>query len=195
MKKKLFEVVIWGIILMPQYSLAKVENAIFAGGCFWCMEYPFEKLNGVQSVVSGYIGGKKENPTYEEVSSGDSGHIESVQVTFDDKVISYEDLLKTFWTNIDPLDPQGQFCDKGDQYLSGIFFLNDQQKSSAEKSLQNHQSNARFKGKKIVTFIKLASHFYKAEDYHQDYYKKNPIRYKFYRYNCGRDKRLDEVWK
>lgn len=195
MKKNLLAAVIIGIISMPQYSIAKVEKAIFAGGCFWCMEHPFEKLDGVQSVVSGYTGGKKENPTYKEVSSGSSGHVESVQVTFDDKLISYKELLKTYWKNIDPLDPKGQFCDKGEQYQSGIFFLNDQQKSAAERSLENHQNEPRFKGEKIVTFIKPASTFYEAEDYHQDYYKNNPVRYKFYRYNCGRDKRLEEVWK
>lgn len=178
-----------------KYSHAKVEKAIFAGGCFWCMEVPFEKLKGVQSVVSGYTGGGKANPTYEEVSSGGSGHIESIQVTYDDSIISYEDLLKTYWKNIDPVDSKGQFCDKGDQYLSGIFYLNDLQKMLAEKSLEKFQEDPRFKGKKIATFVKAASPFYDAEDYHQDYYKKNPIRYKFYRFNCGRDKRLNEVWK
>lgn len=195
MKKYLLATVLLVFVFLPQQSMAKVEKAVFAGGCFWCLEPPFEKLNGVQSVVSGYTGGKKENPTYKEVSSGSSGHIESVQVTFDDKIISYDELLKTYWKNIDPLDPDGQFCDKGEQYTSGIFFLNDDQKSAAEISLKKHQSEQRFKGKKIVTFLREASVFYEAEDYHQDYYMKNPVRYKFYRYNCGRDKRLEEVWQ
>jgi methionine-S-sulfoxide reductase len=195
MLKKLFSAILFSLAFTPSYSIAEVEKAVFAGGCFWCMEAPFEKLKGVQSVVSGYIGGEKKNPTYKEVSSGASGHIEAVQVTFDNKLVSYDDLLKTYWKNIDPLDPSGQFCDKGEQYQSGIFFLNNQQKDAAEKSLLNHQKDSRFKGKKIVTFIKSASVFYEAEDYHQDYYKKNPVRYKFYRYNCGRDKRLEEVWK
>ena len=195
MLKKLFSAILFSLALTPSYSFAEEEKAVFAGGCFWCMEAPFEKLKGVQSVVSGYIGGEKKNPTYKEVSSGASGHIESVQVIFDNKLVSYDDLLKTYWKNIDPLDPNGQFCDKGEQYQSGIFFLNNQQKDASEKSLLNHQKDSRFKGKKIVTFIKSASVFYEAEDYHQDYYKKNPVRYKFYRYNCGRDKRLEEVWK
>jgi methionine-S-sulfoxide reductase len=195
MKKYLLATVLLVFVFLPQQSMAKVEKAVFAGGCFWCLEPPFEKLNGVQSVVSGYTGGKKENPTYKEVSSGSSGHIESVQVTFDDKIISYDELLKTYWKNIDPLDPDGQFCDKGEQYTSGIFFLNDDQKSAAEISLKKHQNEQRFKGKKIVTFLRKASVFYEAEDYHQDYYMKNPVRYKFYRYNCGRDKRLEEVWQ
>ena len=195
MLKKLFSSGIFIFALTPHYSFAEVEKAVFAGGCFWCMEAPFEKLKGVQSVVSGYVGGKKKNPTYKEVSSGSSGHVEAVQVTFDNKVIPYDELLKIYWKNIDPLDPNGQFCDKGEQYQSGIFFLNNQQKDAAEKSLFDHQKESRFEGKKIVTSIKPASSFYEAEDYHQDYYKKNPIRYKFYRYNCGRDKRLEEVWK
>jgi len=195
MKKNHLAAILLSVFLLPLNSIAKVENAIFAGGCFWCMEHPFEKLSGVQSVVSGYTGGKKNGPTYEEVSSGRSGHIESVQVFYDDKIITYGDLLKTYWKNIDPLDPDGQFCDKGEQYRSGIFYLNDEQKALARKSLQDHQNESRFKGKKIVTFIKEASTFYEAEYYHQDYYKKNPVRYKFYLFNCGRDKRLDEIWK
>lgn len=195
MKKNLLIAALLTTFSLPRTSFAKIEKAIFAGGCFWCMELPFEKMTGVHAVVSGYTGGKKANPTYEEVSSGGSGHIESIQVTYDDKIISYENLLKTFWTNVDPLDANGQFCDKGEQYQSGIFYLNDLQRKLAEVSLKEHQENLRFKDKKIATFLKQASVFYKAEDYHQDYYKKNPVRYKFYRFNCGRDKRLDEVWK
>lgn len=189
-----------GLLLMllftstPITTFAATEKAVFAGGCFWCMEYPFEQLNGVQSVVSGYIGGKKDRPTYEEVSSGETGHIESIEVTFDNKVVSYQDLLNVFWKNIDPLDAKGQFCDKGEQYTSGIFYTNSSQKELADKSLVGHQKSKRFAGEKIATFIRSSETFFAAEDYHQDYYKKNPLRYKYYRYNCGRDKRLEKVW-
>lgn len=189
---------IWAVSLclfmIPLHSFAAVEKAILAGGCFWCMEVPYEKLPGVQSVESGYTGGNKLNPTYKEVSSGNSGHTESVEITFDNKVITYEKLLDIFWKNIDPLDESGQFCDKGEQYKSGIFFLSETQKNEAEKSLKKVQALQKFKKEKIATFIRPASVFYKAEDYHQDYYKKNPIRYKYYRFSCGRDKRLKELW-
>ncbi len=168
------------------------QTAIFAGGCFWCMEPPYEKLIGVESAISGYIGGEKANPTYEEVSSGSSGHIEAIKITFDNTKISYDKLLDVFWKNIDPLDTKGQFCDKGEQYTSGIFYQSEEQEKSAKASLAKIKS--KFKGKKVATFIREAKTFYDAEDYHQDYYKKNPVRYKFYRYNCGRDKRLEEVW-
>lgn len=170
----------------------KEQKAIFAGGCFWCMEPPFEKLPGVISVESGYTGGHIDNPTYEIISTGTSGHIESVQIIYDDEKISYEKLLNIFWKNIDPLDFKGQFCDKGEQYLSGIFYLTEEQSKIAQSSLERQK--VKFKEKKIATFIKPASPFFKAEDYHQDYYKKNPVRYKFYRYNCGRDKRLESLW-
>ncbi len=181
------------LLLFSSFSLyAKEQKAIFAGGCFWCMEPPFEKLDGVQSVESGYIGGLTKNPTYELVSSGTSGHIEAVEIIFDDSKIKYDELLKVFWKNIDPFDSKGQFCDKGEQYLSGVFYLDEEQMNLAESSLKSNKE--KFKDKKIATFIKKAAKFYKAEDYHQDYYKKNPIRYKFYRYNCGRDQRLESVW-
>ena len=156
------------------------------------MEPPFEKLSGVTSVVSGYIGGHIEKPTYSDVSSGTSGHIESVEITFDDAKVSYSDLLKVFWKNIDPFDSKGQFCDKGEQYSSGIFYLDEEQMKMAQASLK--MTKDQFKDKQVATFIKKATVFYNAEDYHQDYYKKNPVRYKFYRYNCGRDQRLESVW-
>ncbi len=194
MKRILFLVIFATFLVLPNKSIAEVEKAVFAGGCFWCMEPPFEKLSGVQSVDSGYTGGKKIAPTYEEVSSGSTGHIEAIEVVFDNKKISYEQLLKTYWKNIDPLDLNGQFCDKGEQYKSGIFYLTNNQKKAAEDSLVGHQKEKRFEGKKIGTVIRPAAVFYKAEDYHQDYYKRNPLRYKFYRFNCGRDKRLIEVW-
>lgn len=173
---------------------SETERAILAGGCFWCVESAFEEVDGVLSVDSGYTGGRKANPTYEEVSHGNSGHIESVEVSFDNKKISYQQILEIFWKNIDPLDPDGQFCDKGDQYKSGVFTLSASQKSTAENSLKALEASERFKGKKITTFIREAKPFYLAEKYHQDYYKKNPLRYKFYRYQCGRDKRLEKVW-
>ncbi len=166
-------------------------KATLAGGCFWCMEPPYDELEGVTSTISGYIGGTKKNPTYEEVSAGTTGHTEAVQITYDPKKISYEKLLDVFWRNIDPLTANAQFCDSGSQYRSGIFYHDEAQKKLAEASKKRLQG--RFK-QPIVTEIVRASEFYPAEDYHQDYYKKNPIRYKIYRYGCGRDQRLQELW-
>lgn len=175
------------------YADTKTEKATFAGGCFWCMEPPFEKLDGVTEVISGYTGGKKVNPTYEEVSYGGTGHLESVQIIYDPSKITYSELLDVFWKQIDPTDPNGQFVDRGLQYRSAIFYHNDEQKSLAEKSKEELDKSGRY-NKPIVTEIIQASTFYKAEDYHQDYYKKNPIRYKFYRYNSGRDQYLKKIW-
>ncbi|OEU60498.1 MAG: peptide-methionine (S)-S-oxide reductase [Desulfuromonadales bacterium C00003094] len=173
--------------------VAHTELAIFAGGCFWCMESPFEKLAGVLSVTSGYTGGQKLNPTYHEVSAGGTGHTEAVEIVFDPSQISYPQLLETLWMNIDPTDGNGQFVDRGNQYRSGVFYLNEEQRLLAEASKQALEDSGRF-DKPIVTEIVAASTFYPAEDYHQDYYKKNPLRYKFYRYNSGRDRFLDEEW-
>jgi peptide-methionine (S)-S-oxide reductase len=170
---------------------AQAATAIFAGGCFWCMEPPYDELDGVISTISGYTGGAKKNPTYEQVITGTTGHTEAVEVTYDPKKISYEKLLEVFWRNIDPFTANAQFCDVGSQYRSAIFYHDETQKSMAEKSKKALQ--ARFK-KPIVTEIVGATEFYPAEDYHQDYYKKNPIRYKVYRYGCGRDQRLREIW-
>ena len=170
---------------------APLAKATFAGGCFWCMEPPYDGLEGVISTISGYIGGTKKNPTYEEVSAGTTGHTEAVEVTYDAKKITYEKLLEVFWRNIDPLTANAQFCDSGSQYRSAIFYHDEAQKTLAEASKKGLQS--RFK-QPIVTEIVHASEFYPAEDYHQDYYKKNPIRYKIYRYGCGRDRRLQELW-
>lgn len=167
------------------------KTAIFAGGCFWCMEKPFDKIDGVKSTVSGYSGGAIENPTYKQVSSGESGHYEVLQVTYDPSKVSYDQLLDIFWRNVDPLDAGGQFCDRGGQYRSGVFYSNDEEKNIAEKSKAKHEA---ILGEKIVTEIMPASTFYAAEDYHQDYYQKNPVRYKYYRWNCGRDQRLEQVW-
>ena len=166
-------------------------KATFAGGCFWCMEPPYDELEGVISTISGYIGGTTKNPTYEQVSAGTTGHTEAVEITYDPKKVSYEQLLEIFWRNIDPLTANAQFCDSGSQYRSAVFYHDQAQKTLAEASKKRIQS--RFK-QPIVTEIVAASEFYPAEDYHQDYYKKNPIRYKLYRYGCGRDKRLQELW-
>ena len=166
-------------------------KATLAGGCFWCMEPPYDELDGVISTISGYIGGTKKNPTYEEVSAGTTGHTEAVQITYNPTKISYERLLDVFWRNIDPLTANAQFCDSGSQYRSGIFYHDEAQKKLAEASKKRVQS--RFK-QPVVTEITSATEFYPAEDYHQDYYQKNPLRYKLYRYSCGRDQRLEELW-
>ncbi len=171
----------------------KTETATFAGGCFWCMEPPFEKLDGVISVISGYTGGSEKNPTYRQVSSGSTGHLESVLVTYDPEKVSYEKLLEVFWRQINPTDPGGQFVDRGKQYTTAIFYHNEKQKRLAEKSRETLERSGRFAGK-IVTPIRKAGPFYKAEEYHQDYYKVNPFRYRFYRYNSGRDQYLKRVW-
>lgn len=170
-----------------------LAKATFAGGCFWCMEGPFDKLDGVVSTTSGYIGGHKKNPTYHEVSSGTTGHAEAVQIVYDPKKITYQQLLDVFWVNIDPTVKDRQFCDHGSQYRSGIFYHNAEQKRLAEASKQALEKNKPFEGM-IYTEITEATEFYPAEDYHQDYYINNPIRYKFYRYSCGRDQRLHELW-
>ena len=168
-------------------------EAIFAGGCFWCMEPPYDKVDGVIATISGYTDGHKENPTYKEVSSGTTGHTEAIKITYDPSKVSYEQLLDIFWRNIDPVTPNRQFCDGGTQYRSGIYYLDDTQQQLAEKSKAAIEQSGVL-SKAIVTEIKPASTFYPAEEYHQDYYLKNPVRYKFYRYNCGRDQRLEEIW-
>jgi len=171
-----------------------LETATFAGGCFWCMEPAFDSLEGVKSVTPGYTGGTKQNPTYEEVSSGTTGHAESVRIVYDPAKISYSRLLDVFWHNIDPLAKDRQFCDTGAQYRSAIFYHNEEQKKLALESKAALEKSERFKGKTIYTEIVPASTFYPAEEYHQKYYKKNPVRYNFYRFSCGRDERLKEVW-
>ena len=170
-----------------------LQVATFGGGCFWCMEPPFDKLGGVVSTTSGYIGGSVANPTYEQVSGGRTGHAEVVQVKYDPSKISYETLLEVFWRNIDPLTPNRQFCDAGSQYRSAIFYHGDDQRRAAEASKRVLDQSGRFR-RPIVTQIVAASAFYAAEEYHQDYYLKNPVRYRFYRGRCGRDDRLEEVW-
>jgi peptide-methionine (S)-S-oxide reductase len=167
--------------------------ATFAGGCFWCMEGPFDELNGVISTTSGYTGGHTKNPTYKQTSSGKTGHTEAVQIVYDPEQVGYEKLLKVFWENIDPTTPDQQFCDRGNQYRSEIFYHDEEPKQQANASKTLLEQHKPF-NEPIVTQISEASIFYAAEDYHQDYYKNNPIRYKFYRHGCGRDKRLEELW-
>lgn len=176
-----------------QAPAAKVATAVFAGGCFWCMEHDFDQVPGVISTTSGYTGGHVANPTYEQVSAGGTGHAESVQVRYDPRKVGYQKLLDVFWHNIDPVAVDRQFCDRGSQYRSAIFYRNADEKRLAEASKQKLEASGRFK-QPIATQIVAASTFYPAEDYHQDYYKKNPVRYKFYRFNCGRDQRLEEIW-
>jgi peptide methionine sulfoxide reductase msrA/msrB len=171
----------------------QLEKAVFAGGCFWCMEPPFEKLEGVTEVVSGYIGGSTVNPTYEEVSAGGTGHLEAVQIVYDPAKVSYEMLLSVFWRQIDPTDAGGQFVDRGSSYTSAIFYHTEDQKRLAEASKKQLAQSGRF-DKPIVTGIRPAGPFYRAEEYHQDYHKKSAIRYKFYRYNSGRDRFLEKIW-
>ncbi|MCF6353838.1 MAG: peptide-methionine (S)-S-oxide reductase MsrA [Candidatus Polarisedimenticolaceae bacterium] len=188
--------------LLGMLSLASISGhaaqqpattATFAGGCFWCMESDFEKVEGVTDVLSGYIGGHLQNPTYKKISAGDSGHAEAIQITFDPSRIDYVGLLEIFWRSIDPTRSDRQFCDLGSQYRPEIFYHNEQQQAWAEASKQMLEQTKPFE-EPIVVEITAASIFYPAEEYHQDYYKKNPIRYRYYRYSCGRDKRLNILW-
>ena len=171
----------------------KVEKATLAGGCFWCMEHPFEKLDGVSAVISGYTGGQKANPTYEEVSAGGTGHLEAVQITYNPDKITYQELLDVFWRQIDPTDAGGQFVDRGPQYRSAIFYHNDDQKRLAEISKAELGKSGIYENP-IVTEILKFSKFYEAENYHQDYYKKSTLKYKYYRYRSGRDQYLKKIW-
>ncbi len=174
---------------------AKGDQAIatFAGGCFWCMEGPFDELDGVVSTTSGYTGGRTVDPTYEEVSAGGTGHAEAVQIVYDSQTISYQELLAVYWRNTDPTTPNAQFCDHGDQYRPAIFYHDEEQRRSAEASKEEIERTKTFSAP-IVTEITEATTFYPAEEYHQDFYQKNPIRYKFYRLTCGRDSRLVTLW-
>jgi peptide-methionine (S)-S-oxide reductase len=171
----------------------QLQSAIFAGGCFWCVEEAFEKVPGVVRAVAGYTGGTKANPTYEEVSSKSTGHAEAVEVTYDPKRVSYAQLVDWFWRNIDPSDATGQFCDKGSPYRSAIFTSDAEQKRIAEASKQALQASGRLKGQ-IATEIVAAGPFYPAEEYHQAYYKKNPFKYQYYKQGCGRAQRLEQIW-
>lgn len=179
----------------PAYAAAEssLAQATFAGGCFWCMEKPFDELPGVIDTTSGYAGGTVENPSYYEVSAGGTGHVEAVQVTYDPSQVSYEMLLDVFWHNIDPLDGKGQFCDQGSQYRAAIFYADDAQQQAAQASKELLAVSGKLKGA-IATAIQPASTFYPAEDYHQNYYQTHPVRYKVYRFGCGRDQRLAKLW-
>jgi peptide-methionine (S)-S-oxide reductase len=192
MKKIILTVFITMVGIMTNAN-AKTEVATLAGGCFWCIESDYEKIKGVISVQSGYTGGKEPNPTYEQVSSGKTGHVEVVQIVFNPDIISYREIMGKFWRSIDPLNPNGQFCDIGPQYRSEVFYRNEEQKKIAQETKREIDESGVLPSK-IVTQITEASIFYPAEEYHQDYYKKNPIRYKYYRYSCGRDKRVEELW-
>jgi peptide-methionine (S)-S-oxide reductase len=174
-----------------QTEAPRTAIATVAGGCFWCVEADFDKVAGVISTTSGYTGGRTANPSYEEVSRGGSGHAEAVEIVYDPVKVSFEKLLDVFWHNIDPLAKNRQFCDHGDQYRTAIFYHDDKQRSLAQASKAAVQERLK---QPIQTEITAAGPFYKAEEYHQDYYVKNPIRYKFYRFNCGRDARLEELW-
>ncbi|HET6616956.1 MAG TPA: peptide-methionine (S)-S-oxide reductase MsrA [Gemmatimonadota bacterium] len=168
-----------------------LEVATFAGGCFWCMEEAFDEVPGVVSTTSGYTGGRIDEPTYEQVSAGGTGHFEAVVVVFDPRAVTYADLLRTFWHNVDPTDDGGQFCDRGSQYRSAVFVRNERQRELAEASKREIETG---RSLGVTTEILPATTFWPAEDYHQDYYRKNPIRYRFYKFNCGRKARIEEVW-
>ncbi len=189
----LFGLLIGWLSSARQGDAVAPAKAYFAGGCFWCMEEVFEKVDGVVQVVSGYMGGHVPNPNYEQVSAGRTGHAESVEVTYDPSKVRYEKLLDTFWRNIDPVTPNAQFCDHGSQYRAVVFYGTEQEKELAEASKQDLERSGRFT-EPIVTQIVKATQFYPAEEEHQDFYKKNPIRYKFYKFNCGRAQRLETLW-
>jgi peptide-methionine (S)-S-oxide reductase len=181
------------VVAQPRTAFGQTTAMVtFAGGCFWCVEADFDKVPGVISTTPGYTGGKVLNPTYSQVSAGNTGHTEAVEIVYDPSKISYQKLLDVFWRNHDPLAKDRQFCDRGDHYRPAIFHHNEEQRKLAEASKQAVQ--AKFAPRQVHTEIVKASVFYKAEDYHQDYYEKNPVRYKFYRFNCGRDQRLEELW-
>lgn len=195
MKRSIWFIIVFvalgGIMQVNSLADEKLDKAIFAGGCFWCMEADFEKISGVKEVVSGYTGGTGTNPTY--ANYGEKGHIEAVEITFDPSKISYKQLLNLFWRKIDPTDNGGQFCDRGHEYTTAIFYNTEEQKHLAEETKEALGKSAQLK-EPVVTKIVKAGEFYRAEDYHQNYYQKHPLKYKFYRLRCGRDSRLEEIW-
>lgn len=185
-----------GETLSPSSEAAGAETlrrATFAGGCFWCMEPPYDRLDGVVSTTSGYAGGDVEDPSYEAVASGRTGHRESMQVVYDPDRVSYEELLEVFWRNVDPTDAGGQFCDRGHQYTTAIYYHDAEQRELAEASKRRLQESGRFE-EPIVTPVESLEAFWPAEEYHQDFYREHPVRYKVYRFNCGRDRALNELW-
>lgn len=169
----------------------KLETVIFAGGCFWCVESDFDQIPGVVRTTSGYTGGAIENPTYKQVSRGDTGHVEAVEIAYDPSQVTFDDLLTAFWHSVDPTDSGGQFCDRGEPYTTAIFVGNAEEYRAAEKSKQVAEGEL---GQAIATPIREAGKFYPAEAYHQDYYMKNPVRYRFYRWSCGRNQRVEAIW-
>lgn len=181
------------VLTLAGAATASERQAVFAGGCFWCMQPPYDELDGVLDTEVGFTGGHVEHPSYEQVVAGDTGHLEAVRVTYDPERIDYRELLDVFWRNIDPLDDGGQFCDRGEHYKAAIFVADDTERDEAEASLEALESSERFDDP-IVTRIREAETFYLAEDYHQDYYQTRPLRYRFYRSSCGRDARLSELW-
>jgi methionine-S-sulfoxide reductase len=190
--KKIFLIILI-IFLTPDISSAKnIKEAYFAGGCFWCMEDSFEKIKGVDEVISGYSGGKLKNPTYKEVTYGNSGHFETAKIIYNEDIITYKNLLNHYWKNIDPFDSSGQFCDKGLSYRSVVFYTNNIEKKEIESSIK--KIHKKFVGKKVVTFVKKFEKFYIAEDYHQDYYEKNFVNYLLYKKACGRENKLKNIW-
>ena len=188
---KYFFIIFFFLININFTYSAQKDKAYFAGGCFWCVEESFEKLKGVKEVISGYSGGITENPTYKEVTYGNTGHFEVVEIIYDKKVISFEDLLKNFWVNIDPFDAYGQFCDKGYSYRSVAFYQNEEEKKLIEKDIKDLQNKF---NKKVVTYIRNFEKFYKAEEYHQDFYKIKLERYLRYKKACGREELLKRIW-
>jgi len=191
--KKILSIILL-IFLIPNISSAKnIKEAYFAGGCFWCVEEFFEKTKGVEEVTSGYSGGNTQNPTYKEVTYGNTGHFEAVKIIYDADIINYKELLNLYWKNIDPFDSAGQFCDKGLSYRSVVFYTNKNEKDEIKNSITNIEK--KFKGKKVVSFIRKFKFFYPAEDYHQDYYKENFINYLLYKKACGREIILKKIWK
>ncbi|MCC2096923.1 MAG: peptide-methionine (S)-S-oxide reductase MsrA [Hyphomicrobiales bacterium] len=186
--------ILFGIALQMNAAHARnIQTAIFAGGCFWCVEADFDKVPGVLSTTSGYIGGKTVDPTYKQVSAGGTGHAEAVRILYDPTKLSYKRLLDIFFRSTDPLTAGRQFCDIGDQYRNAIFYLNERQRKAAEQARANLQASGRLKGR-IVTTIEKAIRFYPAEGYHQNFARKNAVKYKFYRWNCGRDQRIKQIW-
>jgi peptide-methionine (S)-S-oxide reductase len=194
MLKKLITLFSLIFMILPTQAKSEdngMETAIFAAGCFWCIEKPFDTLDGVISTVVGYTDGQTKNPDYKSVSSGSTGHTEAMQVTYNPNKVTYEELLDVFWRNHDPCDVTGQFCDRGTQYRPGIYYDGEAQKVAAFASKAKYE---KILGKELLTEIKAATTFYKGEEYHQNYYLKNPVRYKYYRWSCGRDQRLEEIW-
>lgn len=189
--KTIIAIIFFIFLIITPLAHAATEKATFAGGCFWCMESPFDEVKGVISTTSGYTGGNFKNPTYKQVSQGKTGHTEAVEIKYDNNLVNYSQLLEIFWKNIDPTVQNRQFCDVGNQYRSGIFYHREAQQKLA---LQSKEKVAKQLKKPIYTQIQPIKEFYRAEEYHQDYYKKNPLLYKYYRYRCGRDQRLTEIW-